>query len=307
MTLLDCTLRTAGQLTGGRPSPRLVVDYLAVCARLGIDVIELGRVHDPAGRPPCAELPPDVFPVVPPAPATPVARYGPRFAVLLDAAELPAGDGAAAAAADRIADRIAGIPLPVGLVRVAVRYDQVAGAAVPLGRLRDAGFGVCLLLTEIDLASYPELDRCLGETAALGPLDAVFLVDSLGSFRPERVIELVQSTRAAVPAPVGVHAHDNQGFALHNTVVARSAGATWQDAAVHGIGPGAGMTRTEQLLALLGTAPADLGPLLELIATHVAPLKRRYGWGAGPRQVMAGLSRIPLAAVRGLDPHADAG
>ncbi|MFB7369230.1 hypothetical protein ACFC0D_05250 [Streptomyces sp. NPDC056222] len=294
MTLLDCTLRTSGQLTGGAPSPQLVADYLAVCGRLGIDVIELGYVRDPADRTAGAPLPEVLT-------ATRAERYGPRFAVLLDAADLPAGDGPAAAAADRIADRIAAVPLPVGLVRVAVRYDEVARAAAPLGRLRDAGFGVCLLLTDIDLASYPELDRCLIETAALGPLDAVFLVDSLGSLRPERVIELVQSTRAAVVAPVGIHAHDNQGFALHNTVVARSAGATWQDAAVHGIGPGAGITRTEQLLALLGTTPGDLGPLLELIAIHFAPLKRRYGWGAGPRQVMAGLARIPVTAVRGLD------
>ncbi|MFD9032394.1 hypothetical protein ACFVZW_14775 [Streptomyces sp. NPDC059567] len=298
MTLLDCTLRTSGQLTGGAPSPQLVADYLAVCARLGIDVIELGYVHDPADRTAGAPLP-DVLTIT--RTVTGAERYGPRFAVLVDAAELPSGDGPAVAAADRIADRIAAVPLPVGLVRVAVRYDEVARAAAPLGRLRDAGFGVCLLLTEIDLASYPELDRCLAETAALGPLDAVFLVDSLGSLRPERVIELVQSTRAAVPAPVGIHAHDNQGFALHNTVVARSAGATWQDATVHGIGPGAGITRTEQLLALLGATPGDLGPLLELIATYFAPLKRRYGWGAGPRQVMAGLARIPVTAVRGLD------
>lgn len=298
MTLLDCTLRTSGQLTGGAPAPRLVADYLAVCARLGIDVIELGYVRDPADRTAGAPLP-DVLAGT--LTATGAERYGPRFAVLLDAAELPPGDGPAVAAADRITDRIAAVPLPVGLVRVAVRYDEVARAAAPLGRLRDAGFGVCLLLTEIDLASYRELDRCLAETAALGPLDAVFLVDSLGSLRPERVIELVQSVHAAVAAPVGIHAHDNQGFALHNTVVARSAGATWQDAAVHGIGPGAGITRTEQLLALLGATPGDLVPLLELIATHVAPLKRRYGWGAGPRQVMAGLARIPVTAVRGLD------
>ncbi|MER7537349.1 hypothetical protein ABTX77_21550 [Streptomyces sp. NPDC097704] len=292
MTLLDCTLRTGGRLTGGAVPPALAADYLAVCARLGIDVIELGSVHDPADRTaPRGAL----LPVPPPA------RYGPRFSVLLDTAALPATDAAATASAGRIADTLAAGPVPVGLVRLAVRYDRVARAAAPLHRLREAGLGVCLFLTDIDLASYPELDRCLGESAALGPLDAVFLVDSLGSLRPERVIELVQSTRAAVSAPVGIHAHDNQGFALHNTVVARSAGATWQDAAVHGIGPGAGLTRTEQLLALLGATPADLAPLLALIATHVAPLKQRYGWGAGPRQVMAGLARIPVASVQGLD------
>ncbi|MEU4099817.1 hypothetical protein ACFY8X_19460 [Streptomyces tanashiensis] len=296
MTLLDCTLRTGGRLTGGSVPPALAADYLAVCARLGIDVIELGSVHDPADRSaPRGALLPVPLP----------ERYGPRFSVLLDTAELPAADAAATASAGRIAEELAAgaATVPVGLVRLAVRYDRVARAAAPLHHLREAGFGVCLFLTHIDLASYPELDRCLGESAALGPLDAVFLVDSLGSLRPERVIELVQSTRAAVSAPVGIHAHDNQGFALHNTVVAGSAGATWQDAAVHGIGPGAGLTRTEQLLALLGAPPADLAPLLALIATHVAPLKRRYGWGAGPRQVMAGLARIPVTSVTGLEPN----
>ncbi|MFB6840837.1 hypothetical protein [Streptomyces sp. NPDC056361] len=301
MTLLDCTLRTGGQLTGGSVPPALAADYLAVCARIGVDIVELGTVHDPAG--PGAPFG-DLLPV--PLPGDHDERYGPRFSVLLDTAALPVTDTAATAAAGRIAEALAAGSVPVGLVRLAVRYDRVARVAAPLRRLREAGLGVCLFLTDIDLASYRELDGCLGEAAALGPLDAVFLVDSLGSFRPERVIELVQSTRAAVTAPVGIHAHDNQGFALHNTVVAGSAGATWQDTAVHGIGPGAGLTRTEQLLALLGAAPADLTPLLALIATHVAPLKRRYGWGAGPRQVMAGLARIPVSAVRGLDPHAGA-
>ncbi|MFJ3768538.1 hypothetical protein ACIPQJ_22530 [Streptomyces sp. NPDC090082] len=294
MTLLDCTLRTGGRLTGGSVPPALAADYLAVCARLGIDVIELGTVHDPADRSaPRGALLPVPLP----------ERYGPRLSVLLDTSALPASDAAATASAGRIADALSAGPVTVGLVRLAVRYDRVARAAAPLHRLREAGFGVCLFLTHIDLASHPELDRCLGESAALGPLDAVFLVDSLGSLRPERVIDLVQSTRAALAAPVGIHAHDNQGFALHNTVVAGSAGATWQDAAVHGIGPGAGLTRTEQLLALLGATSTDLAPLLSLIATHVAPLKRRYGWGAGPRQVMAGLARIPVASVTGLDPR----
>ncbi|MGW0119067.1 hypothetical protein [Streptomyces sp. NPDC003327] len=296
MTLLDCTLRTGGRLIGGAVPPAPAADYLAVCARIGIDVVELGTVHDPdgpGGRPGDPLLAP-----LHRLRASGRGAHGPRFSVLLDTALLPGTDAAAAAAAGRIADVLATAAEPVGLVRLSVPYDRVARVAAPLHRLRAAGHGVCLCLTGIDLASPPELDRTLAEAAGLGPLDAVFLVDSLGSFRPERVVELVRATRAAVPAPVGVHARDNLGLALHNTVVAGSAGATWQVASAYGVDRGAGLTRTEQLLALRGAAPADLAPLLAFVADRLVPLKRRYGWGAGPREVMAGLARVPVDEVR---------
>ncbi|XUL99502.1 hypothetical protein ACQ86F_20460 [Streptomyces venezuelae ATCC 10712] len=269
MTLLDCTLRTGGRLTGGSVPPR----WPPTTSRSARGSASTSSSWAPSTTPPTARPPRRAAAGPAPRALRPPPLRPPRH---LRAARLGRRRHGLRRADRRRPVRRAGDGGP----RPPRRPVRPGGPRRrPLHRLREAGFGVCLFLTHIDLASHPELDRCLGESAALGPLDAVFLVDSLGSLRPERVIDLVQSTRAALAAPVGIHAHDNQGFALHNTVVAGSAGATWQDAAVHGIGSGAGLTRTEQLLALLGATSTDLAPLLSLIATHVAPLKRRYGWG----------------------------
>ena len=47
----------------------------------------------------------------------------------------------------------------------------------------------------------------------------------------------------------GIHAHDNCGLALKNSIRANKCGATWIDGTIQGMGRGAGNTKTEDLLS----------------------------------------------------------
>ena len=111
---------------------------------------------------------------------------------------------------------------------------------------------------------------------------------------------MVDQFGAGHAAPVGLHGHDNQGFALHNTLAAAQAGATWVDSTVLGMGRGAGNARTEQLLAALGTDQQTLQPLLDLVARRFEPLMHKYRWGSSVRYAIAGMRRIHPTYVQRL-------
>lgn len=286
--LLDCTLRDGGYYNNWDFDRELVESYLAVCAILGIDVVELGYCRfaaserGPYGRLSSASLPDSVL-SAPPAPS-------PVFGVMLDAADMAgAGPGQAGRwVIDQFGDQVASI----GLVRVAIRYDRVPKALDIVSSVRAAGFQTCVNLMQVDLATDAELTECLAAVGDLGPLAAIYLADSLGSLRPERAVDLVTRLLGTGVGPVGIHAHDNLGMALHNTLTAAEAGATWLDSTVYGMGRGAGNTRTEHLLAALGTDSERMEALLTLIARYFQPLLDRYRWEPSALYALAGLRHV---------------
>ena len=297
LTVLDCTLRDGGYYTNWEFDDALVEEYLQACAATGVDVVELGYVQfGPSDRGLYGRLPAGLSPslrdVLPDG-------HRPRFAVMVDAAALAAVPSAEAG--PRLAEALAGQPLPVDLVRVAVRYNSTPDCAETVASLREAGFEVCLNLMQVDLAPADEIPALISEVKALGPLASVYVADSLGSLHAQRIAELVGQFRAGQDSPVGVHGHDNQGFALHNTLAAAGAGATWLDATVLGMGRGAGNTRTEQLLAALGTTEVELHPLLALVARGFEPLMHKYRWGASALYATAGMRRIHPTYVQRLE------
>ncbi|MFC9932130.1 hypothetical protein [Streptomyces sp. NPDC127190] len=298
LTVLDCTLRDGGYYTNWNFDAELVREYLAVCPALGVDVVELGYVRfadeqrfGPYGRLPDG-LTPDLRDALP-------ADHGLRFAVMVDAADLTGLP--AAEVGEALTRKLAPGSLPVDIVRLAVHFERAAEAGEVVASLRAAGYAVCLNLMQIGLADAGQLDRCLAAVAGMGPLEAVYIADSLGSLTPGHTAELVRLFRSGQDAPVGIHAHDNQGYALHNTVVAADTGATWVDGTVHGMGRGAGNTRIEQLLGVLGHGPDRLRPLLRLIVRHFHPLMDKYRWGASGLFAMAGLYEVHPTYVQCLD------
>ncbi|MEU9967635.1 beta/alpha barrel domain-containing protein [Streptomyces malaysiensis] len=297
VTVLDCTLRDGGYYTNWEFEDTLVEEYLTACVATGVDVVELGYTQfTPSDRGPYGRFPSGVTPAL--RDSLPDGHRL-RFAVMVDApalAEVPAAE-----AGPRLRRLLADGPLPVDLVRVAVHHSRAAGVAEAVDSLREAGFGVCLNLMQVDLATPAEVAGLVRLVAGLGPLESLYVADSLGSLHAPRIAELVEEFRAGQAAPVGLHGHDNQGFALHNTLAAAQAGATWLDATVLGMGRGAGNTRTEQLLAALGTDQRALQPMLDLVARRFEPLMHKYRWGASALYAIAGMRRIHPTYVQRLE------
>jgi 4-hydroxy 2-oxovalerate aldolase len=137
--------------------------------------------------------------------------------------------------------------------------------------------------------------------ADFAPMEAVYIADSLGSLRPELACDLVSRFRAALSVPIGFHAHDNQGLALHNSLRVVDAGATWLDATMSGMGRGAGNARMEQLLGVLMPPDTDLQPIHDFVAGYMDPLQKKYGWGANVFYALAGVRHIHPTYVQRLE------
>jgi 4-hydroxy 2-oxovalerate aldolase len=292
LTVLDCTFRDGGYYTDWRFDADLVRDYVELIDEIGVDVVELGYVRlgeDPRGS--FRDLPAGLD-----------ARLGAdsrtRFAVMVDA------NAFSKRSPQGVVHELKGIvsasSLPITVIRVAVNYAKLAGAIDTIRALVDADFEVCVNLMQIDVASREEERACLDALARIEQVDAVYLADSLGSMRPERVTELIRKFATHTPHAIGFHAHDNQGLALANSLAAIEAGASWIDATMGGMGRGAGNAKTEQLLGLLrGREPGT--ELLAFVARYFYPLLAQHGWGPSVYYAIAGQRYIHPTYVQKLE------
>lgn len=292
LTVLDCTFRDGGYYTDWQFDADLVRDYVEVVDENAVDVVELGYVR----------LGEDARGSFRDLPAGLDAHLGgdsrTRFAVMVDAnsfaARSPRG------VVHELKAIVSASSLPITVIRVAVNYSKLGGAIDTIRALVDADFAVCVNLMQIDVASREEEQACFDGLAQLPDVACVYLADSLGSMRPERVTELFRRFATHSRHPLGFHAHDNQGLALANSLAAIEAGASWIDATMAGMGRGAGNAKTEQLLGLLrGREPGT--ELLAFVARHFYPLLAVHGWGPSVYYAIAGQQYIHPTYVQKLE------
>ncbi|MES1040947.1 4-hydroxy-2-oxovalerate aldolase [Peribacillus simplex] len=81
--------------------------------------------------------------------------------------------------------------------------------------------------------------------------DAVYVVDSAGSFLPQDVKARINLLKTNLNIDIGFHAHNNLSLAVANSLVAIEAGANRIDGSIRCLGAGAGNTQTEVLVAVL--------------------------------------------------------
>ncbi|TDL93158.1 4-hydroxy-2-oxovalerate aldolase [Vibrio vulnificus] len=81
--------------------------------------------------------------------------------------------------------------------------------------------------------------------------DAVYVVDSAGSFLPKDVRTRIRLLRSKLNIDIGFHAHNNLSLAVANSLVAIEEGANRIDGSIRCLGAGAGNTQTEVLVAVL--------------------------------------------------------
>ena len=108
-------------------------------------------------------------------------------------------------------------------------------------------FGVLMMTALATCDELAENAKIMEEYGA----QAIIIMDSTGTYLPDdvesRIFRLVDSLKI----PIGFHAHNNLNYAIHNSIVAIEAGATYIDACIRGFGAGAGNAPLEVLLPVL--------------------------------------------------------
>lgn len=275
ITVIDCTLRDGGYYNSWDFQHDVVHAYLRSMDQAGVGVLEVGfrSLNRNKYLGPFAYSTDDYLRTLPlPANA--------RIAVMVNAHELLECHQGAVAAIDLLFTDAR--ESPVQLVRVAVHPQEVAQCGGLLQRLKEKGYTVSLNLMQVSSLSLKEMEAQAKTAASLGSVDILYIADSLGNMTPQTIQSVIMAIRYGWSGNIGIHAHDNRGQALANSLAAMEVGATWMDATVLGMGRGAGNARTEHLLLELDQRrPGPYNPeaVFHLALEEFENLRERYRWG----------------------------
>lgn len=275
MKILDCTLRDGGYYNNWDFSPEVVSAYLESIAESKIDYVELGLRNFPKS----GFL--GAFAYTSEAYLNSLKLPdGPTYGVMVDAKtvldiDLPVEEAVNALFVPASNSKI-------GLVRVAAHFKEVERCGPIVKQLKKLGYIVGYNLMQ----SAGKPSEVIAEKARQAReweyLDVLYFADSLGNMDAAEVERIVAAIRTEWDGPLGIHTHNNMGRGLDNTLVANSAGVTWLDATITGMGRGAGNTSTESLLASLDGKIAKYNPkpIYELVIRHFEGMQKHYGWGS---------------------------
>jgi 4-hydroxy 2-oxovalerate aldolase len=283
MKLLDCTLRDGGYYNQWDFSRALIEAYLAAIKAAQVDIAEIGfrLLKNEGFKGPCAYSTDDFLNRV-------SIPSGIAIAVMLNGADL-CSEIYFSSVLERLFPRLAA-ETPVDLVRVACHFHELPQALPAAGWLNERGYRVGFNLMQIADCNHSEVQE-LTAMASDWPIDVLYFADSMGSMGPDDISRMVGWLREGWQGDLGIHAHDNMGLALANTLRAQAEGVSWLDATVTGMGRGPGNARTEEL-AIEAEAHRDrranLVPLMALIQQTFGPMKAQFGWGTNPYYYLAG-------------------
>jgi 4-hydroxy 2-oxovalerate aldolase len=171
----------------------------------------------------------------------------------------------------------------VSFVRVAATQADFATAELICNALKEKGYRVFVNVMQMHNMDFDAFGR-LSESLDF-QRDIIYFADSFGNMLPWQISNFYKSAKKYWQGELGLHAHDNFGLALANSMAAVDAGATWIDGTMMGIGRGPGNTKIDELLAL-NRSDDNFNdftfPLWSFLDNHVAPLRNEYKWGSSP-------------------------
>jgi len=273
--VLDCTLRDGGYYMNWDFDLDTVRKYLSALNTAKIDLIEIGFRYLPSNKFRGAfaystdeylaalNLPSDI-----------------PIAVMIDAVEVINYQPGETAAIEYLFEEKSNSP--VDIVRIAVKAKDVESCEGIAAHLSQLGYRVFLNLMQIDAVPFEEVEQLASLVAKWQSVETLYFADSFGNLEPISVKDIVFSIQKVWTGAVGIHAHDNKGLALSNSLAAIDCGATFVDSTLSGMGRGAGNTKTEFLLIELlkrdhqGYFPDAIFPL---VLHEFAKLQKQHQWG----------------------------
>jgi 4-hydroxy 2-oxovalerate aldolase len=283
INLLDCTLRDGGYYNAWDFDISLIQDYLVAMAEISVEYVELGlRGFNKDGfKGACAYTTDHYINGI-------KIPDGLKIGVMVNASDLVKyPDGIEPALSKLFAPASES---PVSLVRIACHVHEFEQALPAANWLKNQGYMVGFNLMQIADRSLEEINN-LAFAASHYPIDVLYFADSLGSLTTEDTAQIIQIIRQVWNGPLGIHTHDNMGYALANSIRAVEEGVTWVDGTVTGMGRGPGNAKTEYLAIELEAhrnVDINLTPLLKLIEGYFKPLQHRCGWGTNTFYYLAG-------------------
>ena len=173
---------------------------------------------------------------------------------------------------------------PVGLVRIAVDFDDLEKTQVLISELKNLGYKVGLNLMQSQGKTRRQYEEAATTIQEWNLVDLLYFADSLGSMHPSEVSQICDALRTSWYGGLGIHTHDNKGLALINSLSGIERGATWCDSTILGMGRGAGNVSTEALMLECVSQSIHAGDpqALSVCSDIFERLRQQYNWGPNP-------------------------
>ena len=188
----------------------------------------------------------------------------------------------------------------IDLVRTATYIHQIPSAIEMIEDAKNKGYETSANLMAVSKVNDKDLENGL-ELLANSCVDVIYLVDSFGAFYPEqirRLADICLNIAAKTGKKIGIHAHNNQNLAFANTIEGLTAGISYLDATVCGMGRGAGNCFMESLLAFLKNPRYNLSVIMDFIEKYMLQMKKDYDWGFDIPYLLTGIfNSHPSSAI----------
>ena len=290
-TILDCTLRDGGYYNNWNFSKEFINSYLRLLNQQQIEFCEIGfrtTSNDPSLGV-CA-FTPDYFLEDLDIPEN--LRVG----VMINAKDFNDLDSNKLA---RLFSTQTNSKL--SFVRIAAVSEELANSRRLIANLKKLGYKVFVNVMQAHDLSAKVMDKIAGSLDA--ETDVIYVADTLGKFTPQECESIFHIASASWKGGLGLHAHDNKGLALANSLSAVSSGANWLDSTIMGMGRGPGNAKTEELIGLrdgTGIQPDSAIDLWNFNVQHMQPLHKEHGWGANPLYRLAAEKDIHPSYVQSI-------
>ena len=284
---LDCTLRDGGYYNNWDFSKDLINAYIRAMQQSGVKIVEIGfRLSSNKGYKGACAFSKDEFLDKLTIPDDML------IGVMLNGSDL-IEDTMIEEQVDRLIPRMKA-DSKVSLVRIACRLEEFIKCLRAATRIKSKGYLVGMNIMQASRLSAEEIKE-LCKPIPEEDVDVLYFADSMGSLSPNDTKILCGYFKESWKGKLGIHAHDNRGLALSNTLAAIESGVSWIDSTVMGMGRGPGNARTEELLIELATnnkQEINIISLMSLIREYFEPMKNKYMWGSNMYYYLAGVYSI---------------
>ena len=167
------------------------------------------------------------------------------------------------------------------MVRIAVNFDSYKNTRYLIELIKSKGYKIGLNLMQSDNKSNYLYQSVAKNIEKWKSVDVLYFADSLGVMNKADINRIIYNLKKEWSGDLGIHAHNNKGLALSNTITAINNGTKWADATILGMGRGAGNTYTEKLLKRIrvnNKINFDTS-MLDRTVSIFKILKKKYLWG----------------------------
>jgi len=286
MNILDCTLRDGGYYNNWNFSLNLIRKYFSLIGKINIKYIEIGfRFPNKDSKMGLTAYSEDNF--INNLKISKKIKVG----IMINASDFINNDKVNIVLLKKTFPNNNNL----NFVRVACHAGQIFKIK-PIIKYLKKKFIVMINLMQISEVDKKELKKIIYFINKLG-IKVFYIADSLGALKPEHVYKILKLLKNEINCEIGIHAHDNLGFAYKNSMVASYSGALWIDSTINGMGRGAGNLKTEKILRLDKSKKKLLN---SFIKKNFEKLKKKYKWGKNIYYNLAGKYKIHPTYIQNL-------